>query len=76
MRFTTETGSVYTLDRDAMSWTRTRTYHSGKIRQEFGTLLVWPEVEIGKTVYLCDSKVLPGCSHHYVFTSPVVSKED
>jgi len=76
MKFTTENGSVYTLDKGTMRWSRVATENSGKIRKEFGTLLVWPEVEVGKTVYLCDSTIAPHCSHHYVFTSTVVSKED
>ena len=76
MTFKTETGSVYTLDKGTMGWSRVATSESGKIRKEFGTLLVWPEVEVGKTAYLCDSTIAPHCSHHYVFTSPVVSKED
>ena len=71
MKFTTETGSVYTLDKGTMGWSRVSTSESGTIRQEFGTLLEWPEVEVGEAVYLRDSKVLPGHLHHYVFTSYV-----
>ena len=71
MIFKTQTGSTYILDRGTMGWSRQSTSKSGQIRQEFGTLLDWPTIVVGKYAALHDSKVLPGHCDHYVFTSQV-----
>lgn len=76
MKFTTKTGSVYTLDRGTMGWHRVSTAESGRIRQEFGTLLDWPDIEVGSGAVLNDSKIRSGAAGHFVMTSPVVSIED
>lgn len=72
MRFKTESGTVYLLDKGTMGWCReSKTALSGEIRQDFGTLLSWPEIFIGKAALLHDSRVKEGCSIHYIHTSPV-----
>lgn len=77
MKFTTINGSVYKLDKQAMTWERIgTTSKSGKIRQENGKLLSWPRIDIGWGALLNDSKVRPGMQVHYISTSKVVSVED
>jgi hypothetical protein len=72
MRFTTENGSIYTLDRGTMGWSRLKAERSGQIRREFGTLLSWPTVEVGRSAFLNDSTIRDGCVAHVVQTSKVV----
>ena len=72
MTFKTKTGSVYTLDKGTMGWSRVKTEESGDIRREFGTLLDWPKITIGEPVFLNDSIIALHCTHHYVFTSEVM----
>lgn len=72
MTFETETGSIYILDKGTMGWCRQfKTELSGAIRQEFGTLIAWPTLEVGQPAYLQDSKPLAGGMVHYVVTSRV-----
>lgn len=72
MRFKTESGTVYLLDKGTMSWCREyKTLCSGEIRQDFGRLIKWPKIVVGERAYLEDSKVLPGYHAHSVMTSVV-----
>ena len=73
-RFTTETGSVYEINRDAMTWRRvSRTDKSGEIRNEGGTLVDFETVRIGEPAFLQDTNVRPGHVAHFVETSRVVA---
>lgn len=71
MKFKTETGSVYLLDRGTMGWSRTKTEKSGEIRQEFGTLIEWPDITLGDRAILLDTSVREGFDGHAVITSRV-----
>lgn len=72
--FTTENGSVYEINRDAMTWRKVKvTGASGHTRNMSGHLVEAPKVEVGKPAAMWDDDVLPGCSHHCVRTSLVVS---
>lgn len=72
MRFKTENGSIYILDHDTMGWSREPAASSGTIRQEFGTLIEWPRIVVGKEAFLQDTNVQPGYDEHWVHTSRVV----
>jgi hypothetical protein len=71
MQFRTENGSVYILDHGTMGWMRKSCDKSGRIRQEFGTLVTWPTIEVGYPAMLHDNKVLLGHVAHFVYTSNV-----
>jgi hypothetical protein len=72
--FTTKSGTVYEINRDAMTWMRvSTTRNSGPIRNAKGNLISAPVVKIGQPVFLEDDAVLPGHVAHYVQTSPVIS---
>ncbi|HEY4266869.1 MAG TPA: hypothetical protein VGM94_01635 [Galbitalea sp.] len=64
IRFRTETGSVYVVERfdsDAMLWHReSATLASGRLRTDAGTLMRWPPtIEIGEPVDLLSSPINP-----------------
>jgi len=76
IRFTTQSGTIYLIDDSDMSWQReSKTHHSGPIRADHGTLLTWPNIQIGQDAHLNDSKVLPGLTHHFVVTTKVIKME-
>lgn len=50
IQFRTESGSVYSLDSQRMTWEREPNANSPLVRQDYGDLLVWPEVHIGQGV--------------------------
>lgn len=73
-RFTTESGTVYEINRDAMTWTRIQsTPRSGKTRRDDGKLVCVPEITVGHCALLQDNDIRPGCDTHFVMTTPVVS---
>ena len=73
-RFTTENGTVYEINRDAMTWRKVSvTDQSGTTRGTSGHLVEAPQVVVGEPARLWDDDVLPGCSAHCVRTSLVVS---
>lgn len=72
-KFRTQTGSIYVLNRQKMTWERRyESENSGGIRQTSGELTHWPEIKVGQSVILADKSVLPGFSYHAVYTSNVV----
>jgi hypothetical protein len=72
MKFKTESGSVYEVDTDKMTWRReSTTDRSGTIRNEHGDLLFAPDIVIGEPCELQDTSVLPGHGLHFVVTSRV-----
>jgi len=72
MRFRTETGSIYDLDQEKMTWRRLgRSPASGQIRNEHGQLLIWPNIIVGKQAILEDDTIKAGYDRHYVATSRV-----
>ncbi len=72
MKFRTETGSIYDLDQEKMTWKRlSTTDNSGQIRNEHGHLLVWPLLVIGHSAQLEDDTIKAGYDKHMVATSRV-----
>ena len=74
LRFRTESGSLYKLDKEKMTWERTyaRKGSSGIIRNESGTLVRWPDIFEGQPAVMQDTNVREGANAHYVRTSYVV----
>ena len=72
MRFKTETGSIYDLDQEKMTWRRLgRSPSSGQIRNEHGELTLWPIIVVGHSAMLEDKTIKAGYDRHYVATSRV-----
>jgi hypothetical protein len=71
--FTTKNGSVYFLDKEAMTWKRRVREGSGVLRAESGKLIAWPEIKLDESGAMFDDAVMPGAIAHCVRTSRVVS---
>lgn len=68
----TETGSVYILDDEAMTWARVkRGPESGYIRTDGGDLVAFPEIKIGEGLALLGPPIVSQADGRIVFTSPV-----
>jgi len=72
MRFKTESGSTYSLNKKKMTWKRLgTTSKSGPIRNEHGHLITWPYLAIGFPAFLQDDTIKEGFNVHIVRTSLV-----
>jgi len=70
----TKTGSVYILNKDAMTWERVvSSSKSGKIRTAGGPLLEWPIIVVGEGVEMYGPPIDPTKSLRWVYTSDVQS---
>lgn len=69
VQFTTESGSTYILDSEAMTWSRLDGVT--KIRTTGGKFLGWPEVKVGKPVNIVGPALTPGADCRLITTSPV-----
>ena len=73
MKFMTENGTWYEINKEAMTWKRLKgTDRSGNTRRDEGKLTHWPEIKMGESAILQDKDVLEGMTHHGVITSHVV----
>lgn len=72
LEFTTESGAVYVLDKELMTWSRggNSTYN---LRSTEGKLLEWPKVEVGKPVEMWGPPFRKGAAIRLIFTTPVIS---
>lgn len=76
MKFKTESGSWYKIDKKKMTWERVfRAQRSGVIRKEEGKLVKWPIITIGQIATLFDDAIQPNCIAHAVVTSKVIELE-
>ena len=74
---TTESGSRYRVDTIAMTWERLRKGDPGRTsRKDQGNLLEIPDIKVGEPMYLFDTDVLPGMTHHAVQTTLVVEVQE
>jgi hypothetical protein len=73
VEFTTATGSHYEIDNVNLSWRRTPTLASGRLRSESGKLLQPVEPEIGLPVVLVGEPFADGLGPRLVVTSAVVA---
>ena len=80
MKVTTQSGSVYDLDRDTMTWSRKRVREytedeeidmTNPLRTAQGELRVWPVVEVGISLILQCPPLVPGTDGRVIWTSPV-----
>jgi len=70
--FKTESGSVYRINYEKMTWERLNTgdpKHTS--RKNSGNLVARPGIEIGRPAFLQDDDILPGCITHFVQTTEV-----
>lgn len=73
LRFRTMTGSEYEINSTAMAWRRcSMTPMSGRIRDESGHLVSWPNIKVGEEAHLEDSNIQPGCYRHIIRTTTVM----
>ena len=69
----TKTGSVYSLNRDSMTWRRVaESARSGALGTTAGRLLDWPEVQAGKPMTLLCPPLTQSSPLSTVTTSPVI----
>ena len=79
VRWRTETGSVYEIERDGagMRWRRVEaTLGSGVLRNDDWPLLEWPEIEVGWSAVLVGPPLIAGADARIVRTSRVVEVID
>ncbi len=72
VRFTTETGSRYTVDLAAGTWSRIPTFASGALRTEGGPLAALVLGGIGRSAILVGPPLVPRSDARYVLTTPLV----
>ena len=73
-RITTETGSLYELDSEKMTWERlTEGVNSidNTVRQPHGDLKVFPKMIVGESLVLLGTPLQEGFTHRLITTSPV-----
>jgi hypothetical protein len=78
LRVEVETGSVYVLDKEAMTWEQQyRVNPSTVLCEESAALLAWPErIEKGWPLLLLSPKLQPFGEDRLVITSDVVRIEE
>jgi hypothetical protein len=81
LRITTETGSIYFLSKNTMTWGRIKFVEQGDdnpypVRTPGGQLTVWPEVRVGYSVDMMGPPLTPGATVRLVTTSRVVKVEE
>lgn len=68
----TQSGAVYILDKEAMTWERTGV--SGyELRSRSGTLLEWPTIKIGSCLELWCPAFVEGAMGRIIMSTPVVN---
>jgi hypothetical protein len=76
IRFKTESGSLYELDEEAMTWSRlTHSAESVAVRTKSGPMLKWPEVKIGRECRILGPSLSFVGGIRLIETTPVVSVE-
>lgn len=73
LRITTQSGSIYLLDREKMTWSRPDNPNSPMVRTNVGDLKKWPEVAIGQPMVLIGTSLTPGGLCRAMTTSLVVA---
>lgn len=80
LRITTESGSIYFLNKNAMTWDRIlASPHSdptSPVRTRGGPLLEWPQVVVGQPVDIMGPPIQTGATFRLVRTSPVTKVEE
>lgn len=80
LRITTESGSIYFLNKNTMTWDRTlASPHSDAsfpVRTRGGPLLEWPQVVVGQPVDIMGPPIQAGATFRLVRTSPVMHVEE
>jgi len=74
VRFRTETGSVYTVDNERLTWRRVhRTTRSGRLRTESGELTAPVVPRVGESATLVGPPFRLGVGPRLIVTTPVVA---
>ena len=69
----TQTGSIYQIDTEAMTWTRLEsTEHSGRLRTDGGALSCEPEIKLGERMIILGPPITPWTYGRIILTTPVV----
>lgn len=78
----TETGSVYILDREQMTWEKTKHIPAitaiapMPVRTKGGPLIKWPEIHIGQPMILLGPPITEGTDGRAITTSYVIGVEE
>jgi hypothetical protein len=74
---TTESGSIYEIDTDLMTWIRLQmSKQSGYIRSKSGTFLELKTLGIGKRMTIVCPPFIEGMSGRLIITSPLTKIEE
>jgi len=80
LRITTESGSIYFLNKNTMTWDRViASAHSDPaypVRTRGGPLLEWPQVVVGQPVDIMGPPIQAGATFRLVRTTPVLKVEE
>jgi len=71
-KFKTETGSIYLVDTDAMTWERLSNTGVSPIRTETGPLTEVPELVVGRSAELIGPPFVPNAVARAIITSRIV----
>lgn len=71
IRVETKSGSIYLLDKEAMTWHRENAKYS--LRSVSGQLLEWPEIVVGAPMHLWGPPFVPEADLRLIYTTDVVN---
>jgi hypothetical protein len=80
LRITTESGSIYFLNKNTMTWDRIlASPHPdpvSPVRTRGGLLLEWPQAVVGEPIDIIGPPIVAGATFRLVRTSPVTNVEE